>query len=214
MSYWNDLAQSKNKYKKLSECSLSWRYLDLQMKRWSSRLLTDVNIPLGTISCLATTIAGEIRSLSTEEKEKIKDATPIQLDYRLHELIAFQAFMDQASNALDNPSITRAQVIIQNYICFVYLPETLFRILAKSGPSGSASKKCATFLSNNPIRAFRNAIAHGNWNYRDDYSAIVYWARKGSDPGESLVKFMVDQNELDFWQQLARCTAYAVFSNL
>lgn len=184
------------------------------MRRWSSRLLSVVKLSPDAVSCLATTIASDVRFLPIEEKDKIKQGTPIPLEDRIIELKAFQAFMDQASNVRDNPSVTRAQVIVQNYICFVYLPESCFRILASVAPSGSAAKKCARFLSNNPVRAFRNAIAHGNWAYRDDFQAIIYWARKGSDEKEPLVRWEVDQENLDFWQQLSRCVAYVAFSNL
>jgi len=193
---------------------MSWQHLDSQMKHWSSRLVADVKLSPEAASCLATTIACDIRFLPVEEKDKIKQATPIKLEHRLDELKAFQAFMEQASSVRNNPAVTRAQVIVQNYICFVYLPESCFRVLAKVAGSGSAAKKCARFLSNNPVRAFRNAIAHGNWSYRDDYQGIVYWARKGGDNDEQLVRWEVDQENLDFWQQLARCVAYAALSNL
>ena len=141
---------------------MSWQHLDLQMSHWSSRLVTDIKLSPDAVSCLATTVAGEVRFLPVEEKEKIKQATPIQLNHRLDELKAFQTFMDQVNSVRNNPAVTRGQVIVQNYICFVYLPESCFRILAKFAPSGSTTKKCASFLSNNPVRAFRNAIAHGN----------------------------------------------------
>lgn len=193
---------------------MTWKHLDSQMKHWSSRLESEVKLSLEAVSCLATTIASDVRFLPVEEKEKIKQATPIKLELRLDELKAFQVFMDQACYVRDNPGVTRAQVIVQNYICFVYLPESCFRTLASVARPGSAAKKCARFLSNNPIRAFRNAIAHGNWAYRDDYSGIVYWARKGDDKDEPIVQWEVDQESLDFWQQLARCVAYAALSNL
>jgi len=193
---------------------MTWQHLDSQMKQWSSRLVTDVKLSPEAVSCLASTIAIDVRFLPIEEKEKIKQTSPIQLKYRLDELRAFQAFMDQAGSVRNNPAVTRGQVIVQNYICFVYLPESCFRVLEKVAGSGSAAKKCARFLSNNPVRAFRNAIAHGNWTYRDDYRGIVYWARKGGDKDEPIVRWEVDQESLDFWQQLARCVAYATFENL
>src|SRR5262249_11910426 len=105
-------------------------------------------------------------------------------------------------------------VLSQNYICFVYLPEACFRVLSKVCPNGSATKKCAQFLSNNPVRAFRNAIAHANWMYRADFGGLIYWARNGSDQNEPLEKFEVAQNDLAFWQALSRCVAYSAYSNL
>ena len=64
------------------------------------------------------------------------------------------------------------------------------------------------------MRAFRNAVAHANWTYRADCRALVYWARKGSDPNEPLEQFEVEQDDLSFWQALSRCVAYAAYSNL
>jgi hypothetical protein len=193
---------------------MTWQHLDSQMKHWSSRLVAEVKLSPEAVSCLATTIAGDIRFLPVEKKEKIKQVTPIKLEHRLDELQAFQAFMDLAGTVRDNPGVTRAQVIVQNYICFVYLPESCFRVLAKAARPGTAAKKCARFLSDNPVRAFRNAIAHGNWCYRDDYGGIIYWARNDGKNVEQLVRWEVDQENLNFWQQLARCVAYAALTNL
>ncbi len=122
--------------------------------------------------------------------------------------------MDFASNVTSNPGVTRAQVITQNYVCFVYLSEAWFRELCKIAGSGTVTKKCCKFLTDNPIRAFRNAISHSNWCYKSDFSGIEYWARKGSDANEPMVKFEVSQSELNFWQTLARCTAYTSYLSI
>ncbi len=163
---------------------------------------------------LATAIAGEVRFLSPESKELIRSATPVPVQKRLEELIAFQAWMDHAGASNQAPYETRAQVVLQNYVCFVYLGEACFKVLRKVGASGSIVRRCASFLTDNPVRAFRNAVAHANWQYRDDFAALVYWARKGADPGEELTRFEVCQADLDFWQALSRCLAYATYLNL
>lgn len=163
---------------------------------------------------LATNIAADVRFLSSEHKAAVRTASPVPLEDRLTELQAFQGWMDQAGQIKNNPFVTRAQLLTQSYICFVYLPEACFRILARVCASGSAAKKCSKFLSDNPIRAYRNAIAHANWTYKADFSGIVYWSRKGIDPNEPLERFEVTQDELAFWQSLSRCVAYAAFSNL
>jgi hypothetical protein len=162
---------------------------------------------------LATTIAGEIRFLTLESKREIVRASPVPLQTRLAELQAFQGWMDIAGR-IDSPFVTRAQVITQNYICFVYLSEACFAVLRKHAPAGSASKMCAKFLTDNPVRAFRNAIAHSNWHYREDFSGLVYFARKGSQEGEPIARFEVDQSTLGFWQALSRCVAYSMYENL
>jgi hypothetical protein len=194
---------------------MNWHKLDAQMRRFSPQLIAEVGLTPEAAGKLATTIAADVRFLSTDDKAKIRNASPVPLQNRLDELSAFQSWTEQAAGIRNNPAVTRAHVQTQNYVCFVYLSESCFRVLAKAAPSDSAARKCARFLSNNPIRAFRNAIAHANWAYRQpDHEAIIYWARKGADPSEPLATFEVKQEDLDFWQALARCVAYAAFSNL
>jgi hypothetical protein len=193
---------------------MNWQELDARMQAFAPRLIAEIGLGAEIARKLATSIAADVRFLAPEDKARIRDVSPVPLQQRLDELTAFQGWMDRASATRNNPFVTRAQVLTQNYICFVYLPESCFRILAKVAPSGSTTRKCAQFLSDNPVRAFRNAIAHANWTYRSDFAAIVYWARKGSDPNERLERYEVDQKELNFWQALARCVGYAAFSNL
>ena len=185
------------------------------MAAWSARLVSEVKISENDSLKLGTKIASDVRFLPRDAKAEIAGASPVPVRDRLQELKAFQGWMDTiAKTGNISPVVVRAQVITQNYICFVYLPELCFRILAKSLPSGSVTKQCAKFLSNDRIRAFRNAIAHANWAYRSDFSGITYWARKGTDQAAPLSKFEVLQQELAFWQALSRCVAYAAFSNL
>ena len=184
------------------------------MQPFASRLTNEVKLSPEMALKLATTIAADVRFLSPEQKAEIRTASPVPIEDRVAELKAFQGWMDLAGTARNNQFVTRAQVLTQNYICFVYLPEACFRILAKVCKSGSAAKKSAQFLSNNPVRTFRNAVAHANWTYRTDFGAIIYWARKGNDPNEPLERFEVEQSDLSFWQALSRCVAYAAYSNL
>ncbi len=192
---------------------MSWQFLDQQMAAFSERLECDVKVSSAAASKLASTISADVRFLPVGAKMELRASTPVSIADRLAEVQSFQSWMDVAST-IRNPSITRAQVITQNYICFVYLPESLFRVLAKHCPSGSAAKRCAQFLSNNPVRAFRNAVAHANWTYRQDFGALIYWAKKGAEPDEPLQRFEVDQGDLSFWQSLSRCLAYAALTNL
>jgi hypothetical protein len=192
---------------------MTWQPIDRQMAAFSERLTRDVKVPAAAVAKLATTLAADVRFLPSDVKAELRNASPVTIRDRLQELHAFQSWMDVA-HGVQNPSVRRAQVVTQNYICFVYLPESLFRVLAKHCAHGSAARKCAQFLSNNPVRAFRNAVAHANWTYRSDFGALVYWARKGAEPDEPLEKFEVAQDELAFWQSLSRCLAYTAFSNL
>jgi hypothetical protein len=193
---------------------MSWIRLDEQLAAWSAKLVSEIKISENDSRKLASKISSDVRFLPHHVKVAIAATSPVPLSDRLQELQAFQGWMDTvAKSKTPSPFVTRAQVMTQNYICFVYLPESCFRVIAKNTPTGSVAKKCAQFLGNDRIRAFRNAIAHANWSYRSDFKAITYWARKGG-PDEPLFMFEVLQDELDFWQALSRCVAYAAFSNL
>jgi len=185
-----------------------WAYLDRQMKRWSPRLRDDLRIMPPASNSLATAVFEEVSRLPSSTLAEIRSATPIPIDARLTELQAFQGFMERAPS---DAYSTRAKVLVQNYMTFVYLGDACFRVLAKSAPAGSVVRSCSKFLIQRDVRWFRNAVAHGNWMYNDDFSGIFFWSRKGNDPAEPLSAFQVSQNDLDFWQSLARCIAYAAF---
>ncbi|MDR3486607.1 MAG: hypothetical protein P4M05_17095 [Bradyrhizobium sp.] len=198
----------------LSVANMTWARLDEQLAVWSDKLVSEIKISENNSRKLATKIASDVRFLPRDVKAEIAAASPVGLRDRLEELRAFQGWMETVANSSTSPFVVRAQVITQNYICFVYLPESCFSILSKNTPSESVARKCAKFLSADRIRAFRNAIAHANWSYRNDFGAITYWARKSANPNDPLSKFEVEQQELAFWQALSRCVAYAALSNL
>jgi len=188
--------------------------LDRQVQVWTTRLRDDLRIGPPESNQLATTIGKEVASLSEEAKQRVRHASQIPLATRMEELIAFQGFMDHVRELGDSPVVVRAQVVYQNYICFVYLGESCFNVLKKELPSSSTAKKCCKFLTDNPVRAFRNAVAHANWRYLPDFSGLEFWAQKGAEPNEPMVHFEVSQNDLGFWQAVARATAYAAFLSL
>lgn len=189
---------------------------DQQMRRWSAELQRDMKIGALESSRLATTIKTEVINLPDDAKQKIMQTTEteITLSDRIHELGAFQQWMSTTNSLPVLPIVVRAQVVAQNYFCFIYLGESCFKALRQYLPTNSTTRKCCSFLINNPVRAFRNALAHANWKYKDDYSAIEFWARKGDNKDEALSYFEVSQDQLDLWQSLARCTAYAAFLSL
>jgi len=187
--------------------------LDSQMRRWSSCLRDDLGIDPAASNHLATTISDEVGQLPEEIKERIKTLSPVPLSDRLDELSAFQSWMDFVhSISFPQPEVVRAQIIVQNYICFVYLKETWFEVLHDYLPKGSTTSQCCAFLLSDPIRSLRNAISQGNWRYKDDFSGIEYWNRKNKS--SSFIHWEVGQVELDFWQALARSTAYATLLSL
>jgi hypothetical protein len=189
-----------------------WSNIDEQLANFGTRLRDDLKISPETSLHLATTIADEIRQLlvKTPDFSKKLQNSYIPVNDRKNELVAFQGFMAFCNSLEPNPYIIRSQVCYQNYICFVYLGDAWFKELRKNMVSDSSTKLCCKFLTDNPVRAFRNAIAHGNWRYLSDYSGIEFWAKKGEGKEEPVVKFEVTQNDLNFWQALARCVAYCI----
>lgn len=185
--------------------------LDTQMRIWAPRTIKDLKLDLMQANRLGSTIESEIQSLSIENKCTLIDVSHVTPQNRLDELTAFQGWMDFAHKIHGNPYVTRAQVITQNYICFVYLGDALFKTLKAILPPPLVTGRCCRFLLNNPVRAFRNAVAHSNWRYKDDFSGLEFWAKKGADADESFVHFEVSQEELGYWQALSRCVAYSAY---
>lgn len=191
------------------------KLLDAQVAEFAAEIKDALGLDGEVVRRLITTVGAELRFLPPDAKTEILAATPVDISARLAEVVAFQSFMDQIrATRSPHPATIRAQVVYQNYVCFIYLGESLFRVLAKSAPSGSVSRKCARFLTDNPVRAFRNSLAHSNWKYREDFTGLVFWARTGTDPAEPMSEFQVVQRTLNLWQTMSRGIAYAAYQHL
>ena len=190
------------------------KHFDNQLSNFRNLLETDVKIPGDKVDCIASTIATEIENNKATLKQEILLASPVPLETRLEELSCFQTMMDTFNKMKPRPEIVRSQVMTQNYVCFVYLKDTLFEVLRKNSEIGSITKKCTKFLLNNPVRAFRNSIAHGNWKYNEDFSGLEFWAHKDSTVSDSMTKYQVSQSELNFWQLMSRAVAYTAYLKL
>ncbi|MCK9411166.1 MAG: hypothetical protein M0Q53_02620 [Prolixibacteraceae bacterium] len=191
--------------------------LDRQLFYYSGRLKEEVGVETKYLVSICTTIYNELKQLSIEDLREIETASPVGLELRIEELTAFNMMMDRVNKHLSQyPEIVRSQVIVQNYVAFVYLKDNCFDVTKKVMPSGTLTRRICQFLLNNPVRAFRNAIAHGNWQYTNDYSGIKYYAHKGeSKPNVETLgmsEFTVGNSELEFWQALSRATAYTIYS--
>jgi hypothetical protein len=184
-----------------------WLRIDHQLHPWGTRLRDDLGLPASLASELASCISREVASLVASDQDRLRHASLIPLSCRLDELTAFQAWMEMA-HGTTHSAVTRAQLITQNYVCFVYLKESWFKALHQVMAAGTVTSLCCAFLLSEPLHRFRNAFAHGNWRYLQDFSGLEFWARaKGT--GTTEVRSEVLQLELDFWQTLSRCTAYA-----
>lgn len=185
--------------------------LDSQMLVWAKRTIKELKLDLMQANKLGSTIESEIHSLPLENKRALMELSFVTPQNRLDELVAFQGWMDYAHKVRGIPHVRRAQVITQNYICFVYLGDALFKTLKDVLPPPLVTGRCCRFLLYNPVRAFRNAVAHSNWRYKEDFSGLEFWAKKGSERDEPLVHFEVSQEELGYWQALSRCVAYSAY---
>jgi hypothetical protein len=108
-----------------NECE--WSRLDAQMRQYSPRLRDDLRIEAAASNHLATTVAQECAALPSDALADIREQDVVGLHMRLEELIAFQAFMDLAHSIPSHPAVVRAQVITQNYICFVNFGRLVFQ---------------------------------------------------------------------------------------
>ena len=191
-----------------------WTALDSQLRAFASFLRDELRIVTPESERVASSVARELTELAHEDLEALVADDLVPARERLDELKAFQSWMDVARDASEHPHVVRAQVITLNYVCFVYLGDALFKKLRKAMPSGSVTKKCATFLTDNPVRAFRNAFAHANWHYLPDFGGLEFWAHKGSDRTGGVSRFEVRNKDLGFWQMLARAVAYVAYTEI
>jgi hypothetical protein len=56
-------------------------------------------------------------------------------------------------------------------------------------------------------------VAHSNWRYADDFTGIVFHYFEDEQKTKR-ADYTVTQLELDFWDKLARVTAYAAFQTI
>ena len=191
------------------------QHLDKQLAMFSSRLCTEVGLKSEEASKLATLVAADIRFLPVETKQEVRAASPVSLSDRLDELVAFQAWSDFAHSSRKNPAIIRASVVVQNYICFVYLKDACFEVVAKRAPAGSVAARCAEYLSRGAVRDFRNAFSHANWRYNSTFSGLECWVLEDPRSKSGTMRhFEVPQEDLNFWQALSRGVAYATYEQL
>lgn len=110
---------------------IRYQWLDGQLKRFSDRLVAAVGLDEQEAAKVATSVAAEVRFLEPVARGQILAVSPVPLRDRLDELRAFQEWMELASKITGSAAVTRAQVITQNYVCFVYLGEACFRAPSK-----------------------------------------------------------------------------------
>jgi hypothetical protein len=179
--------------------------LDARLARFSTKLRNDLTITPPHSNAVASAIRSELTRVDPKLLPALTGESPLGLTDRLNELRRLFNWLELAQGADDS----YGQFISLNYVCFVYLGDTCFKTLRRELPKDSVAHKCAEYLSDNPVRGFRNAFADGNWRLTADKSAVDFWARKGTDPNEALCRFRLSENDLQFVWHLALATAYA-----
>lgn len=191
------------------------QHLDRQLAVHGDRLCAEVGLTAEQARKVATQVAMDVRFLSSEVKDEIRASSPVSIAARYEELVAFQAWSDFAVSARRNPGITRASVVVQNYICFVYLKDACFELVAKHAASDSVASRCCSYLSRGLVRDFRNAFAHANWRYNPSFTGFECWVLTDArDRRSPMRQFEISQADLDFWQVLSRGVAYAAYEQL
>jgi hypothetical protein len=191
------------------------QHLDRQLSAFSDDLQRLVGLTADESQKVTTLVSADVRFLPREVKAEIWAASPVPLSARRDELIAFQAWNDFAHSVKANPAITRAQVIVQNYVCFSYLKDACFDVIARKAAADSVAARCSRFLTTGPVRDFRNAFSHANWHYKPDFTGLKCWVLEDARRRDGqLREFAVSQPELNFWQALARSVAYATYEQL
>jgi hypothetical protein len=89
------------------------------MRQYSPRLRDDLGLTPPASNSLASTIASEVQALPREVLRGIRDEDVVGLQWRIDELVAFDGFMNFASQAQATSGsfapLTRAQVVCQLY---------------------------------------------------------------------------------------------------
>ena len=146
---------------------------------------------------------------------------------RIDELAAFQLWDEHAitkkrGGAPSNipakrveAAAHRARLIVQSYLCIVYLTDACFQIVAKDAERKSVARRCAVYMSTETMRDFRNAFAHANRCYNDDFSGLDCWVPKDRHKHHlGWRPFTVSEDDLTFWFVLTRGVTYSIHTSL
>lgn len=205
--------------------------IDREIAHFEARIVEEIKIPQTRARAVATTVFEEVRAIKDELfLRKLKDASPLSVRHRLFLYEGYQIWeraiaptmaCPTSSSSLPPERVGNAfhemRAIIQMYMSFVFAGDGLFEKLAKDGPT--ETRKCAKYVRKNPMRALRNAVAHGNWHLVHPDS-VRYWARKGGgiDPcpscgraqkEEPLAEFTASGDDMNFYLALTKGVCWA-----
>ena len=187
-------------------------HLDQIIGQFKDKLERDFPNHKKYINEISTKIKKDLSYLGKEDILKIQNHSPVNLSDRIQELGRFDKLMHTVNKHSKNITGNQMACIItyRNYMMFVYLKDNCFEITKSLVKDGSLTKKICKKLTSEKIRSFRNAIAHGNFRLADR-ETIEFHASKSSKIANTMTKFIVTNDELQYWQELARITAYTIY---
>jgi hypothetical protein len=83
------------------------------MQPWAPRLRDDVGVSTMASNRLASTLAEDVRALSSETRTALAESSPVGFEQRLEELRAFQGFMDSVGAARRHPGRSTATLPVE-----------------------------------------------------------------------------------------------------
>ncbi len=115
---------------------MSWEIIDQQMRVYRTKLMDDFKLDGEASSNLATAISIEINALSEQKLDEVLSVfLPVSIEHVFEEITAFQQWMVTVPD--NQAAASRARVIVQNYICFLYLRDACFAKLSSIMREGS-----------------------------------------------------------------------------
>ncbi|HMP03769.1 MAG TPA: hypothetical protein PKC45_14825 [Gemmatales bacterium] len=196
--------------------------LDNQMRPYAPSVVGDIELSYDAANSLATTISREISTANNKDDllESLRASSALTVKRRLFFFEDLQIWNAKIEPTLHCPTehefppervetaFHEMLSVIQLYVSFVFVGDGLFECLAKEGPPDSCVQKCASYIRKNPIRALRNAVAHGNWHLTHT-GTVKYWARRGPKANEALTQFEATADRMNFFVNLTRCVAWS-----
>lgn len=165
--------------------------LDKLLIPYKAELKKHIGVEEKFLSRISSTIYTELANLKIDEIEKIKHSSPIEFEQHFNMLVSFDEIYKIATasdNSLD-PTVQRNIVQYSFYMLFVFLKDNCFEVTKRAfSNTNTITKKLCNFLLSNDIRAFRNALAHGNWvteyinDGKDPTKNVIYFSKKNGRP--------------------------------
>lgn len=161
--------------------------------------LLKIGIPPQFINCLATSVREELLSL---DRNLLRDKFPM-LYPDAHSI--YEQMVDNWEFAVRNHEqiyseipTNHTAVVATNYLCFVYMKDTLLKSIKQMSLVGGASRTICEFLCGKDVSHLRNALSHGTWRYIDnEYLQTLEYKDKNNI-------YTIDPHKLSVWHLLSR----------